>query len=115
MQSLRKFIILEKGGKPAFMTVINIIDVMTYKNKIADKLEKSIDVFKTWPYIQEFYQNQITNLRKDVFDLEKQKHLQKAFIRYNDAQDRHRKGKTWRELLPDLEKVLTQSLTQCKI
>ena len=25
---------LEKGGKPAFMTVINIIDVMTYKNKI---------------------------------------------------------------------------------
>ena len=26
--------ILEKGGKPAFITVINIIDVMTYKNKI---------------------------------------------------------------------------------
>lgn len=84
---------------------------MAYKNKIADKLENSLDVFKPWPYIQEFYHNQINNLRKDVFDLEKQKHLQKAFIRYNDTQDRHRKGKTWRELLPDLEKALTESLT----
>ena len=36
-----------------------------------------------------------------------EKHLQKAFIRYNDTQDKHRKGKTWRELLPELESALT--------
>ena len=35
------------------------------------------------------------------------KHLQKAFIRYNATQDKHRKGKTWRELLPELEQALT--------
>ena len=29
----------------------------------------------------------------------------------NDTQDKHRKGKTWRELLPKLESALTNSLS----
>ena len=36
-------------------------------------------------------------------------HIQKSFIRYNDAQDKFRRCKTWRELLPDLESALTKS------
>ena len=40
---------------------------------------------------------------------EKKIHFQKAFIRYNDTQDKHRKGRTWRELLPELEQALTKT------
>ena len=40
-------------------------------------------------------------------DKETEVDLQKSFIRYNDTQDKHRKGKTWRELLPELEQALT--------
>ena len=36
---------------------------------------------------------------------------QKSFIKYNDRQDKHRKGKTWRELLPNLEQTLTDSIS----
>ena len=54
---------------------------------------------------------QIENLRKDILDKDIEIHLQKAFIRYNDTQDKHRKGKTWRSLLPELEQTLTNNLS----
>jgi MoaA/NifB/PqqE/SkfB family radical SAM enzyme len=81
-----------------------------HKNKIADKLERSFPEFETHREINTWYKNQIDNLRKDTYTEEQKQHFIKAFIRYNDTQDRHRKGKTWRQLMPDLEKALTKSL-----
>ena len=49
--------------------------------------------------------------RKEKHPKEQMLNYQKAFIRYNDTQDKHRKGKTWRELLPKLESALTNSLS----
>jgi len=80
-----------------------------YKLKVADKLESSIELFQQPKYLHTKYKNQIENLRKEVYTEEKKLHHQRSFIRYNDQQDKHRKGSTWRTLLPDLEQSLTNS------
>ena len=82
-----------------------------YKKSIAEKLECSLDVFRPYKDIARFYKTQITNLRKDIYSEQEKAHFQKAFIRYNDTQDRYRENKTWRGLLPELEKALTESLS----
>ena len=84
-----------------------------YRLKVADKLEKSVEYFKKYgmPLLSFYYNKQIENLRKDILDKDMEIHLQKAFIRYNDTQDKHRKGKTWRSLLPELEQTLTNNLS----
>ena len=81
-----------------------------YKDKIADKLEKSSEQFKNFSSITQYYNNQITNLRYNNMSDEKKIHFQKAFIRYNDTQDKHRGHTTWRKLLPDLEEALTKTI-----
>lgn len=81
-----------------------------YKKRIADKLEVSKEKFKKHGQISKWYNNQIDNLRKETFTDQQKIHFQKAFIRYNDTQDQHRKSKTWRQLLPELEQVLTESI-----
>jgi hypothetical protein len=58
-----------------------------------------------------FYENQIKNLRLNNMPTEKKTHFQKAFIRYNDTQDKHRGQTTWRQLLPDLEEALQSQQT----
>jgi len=83
---------------------------LDYRKKVADKLEKSVEDFKGYKSIDKWYRSQIKNLRADIYTKEQKKNYIKSFIRYNDTQDRHRKGKTWRQLMPDLEKVLTKSL-----
>ena len=80
-----------------------------YRLKVADKLEKSAEYFSNYKDISFFYNKQIENLRTDHLDRDTEKHLQTSFIRYNDTQDKHRKGKTWRELLPELEETLTKT------
>ena len=82
-----------------------------YRLNVADKLEKSVKYFKKYKSITFFYNKQIENLRKDILDKTMEIHLQKAFIKYNDTQDKHRKGKTWRSLLPELEQTLTSNLS----
>ena len=82
-----------------------------YRYKVADKLEESIDYFTKYKDISFFYNKQIENLRNSFIEEPMEKHLQKAFIRYNDTQDKHRKGKTWRELLPELEQALTNNIS----
>ena len=69
-----------------------------YRFSVADKLAMSSEQFKKYPSITDFYEKQIKNLRNNFIEESMEKHLQKAFIRYNDTQDKHRKGKTWREL-----------------
>ena len=81
-----------------------------YRLKVANKLEKSADYFSQYRDISFFYNKQIENLRTDILDSPTEEHLQKSFIRYNDTQDKHRKGNTWRDLLPDLEESLTKAL-----
>ena len=81
-----------------------------YRLMVADKLEKSVEYFKTYKGISYFYEKQIANLRIDQLDEDTGKDLQAKFIRYNDTQDNHRKGNTWRNLLPKLEETLTNSL-----
>ena len=82
-----------------------------YRFSVADKLAMSSEQFKKYPSITDFYEKQIENLRNNFLEKPMEKHLQKAFIRYNDTQDKHRKGKTWRELLPELEQALTDSIS----
>ena len=82
-----------------------------YRFSVADKLAMSSEQFKKYPSITDFYEKQIENLRNNFLEKPMEKHLQKAFIRYNDTQDKHRKGKTWRELLPNLEQALTDSIS----
>ena len=81
-----------------------------YRLKVAEKLEKKIELFKNYTSIINFYTNQIENLRKDVLDRFTEKHLQKCFIRYNDKLDQHRGRTTWRKLLPELDTALTKSV-----
>lgn len=53
------------------------------------------------------YENIIEELRRDQHTPERFKELQKSFVKYNDKQDQFRKvPKTWRQLLPDLEKAI---------
>ena len=82
-----------------------------YRSAVANKLRASVDYFDQHSNIKFFYRKQIENLNTDFLDKTTEKNLQQAFIRYNDTQDRHRQGKTWRELLPDLESALTKSLS----
>ena len=81
-----------------------------YRLMVADKLEKSAGYFAQYKSISSFYNKQIENLRTDQLDKNTALDLQKSFIRYNDTQDTHRKGKTWRRLLPHLEQTLTNNL-----
>ena len=74
-----------------------------WRLKVADKLDKFT--------FDDFYKDYIIDLRKEKHPKEQMLNYQKAFIRYNDTQDKHRKGKTWRELLPKLESALTNSLS----
>ena len=82
-----------------------------YRSAVANKLGESVEYFDQHSNIKHCYRKQIENLNTDFLDTSTEKHLQQAFVRYNDTQDRHRQGKTWRKLLPDLESALTKSLS----
>ena len=81
-----------------------------YRLQVANKLSQSRDLFRPYPSITTHYNKQIQNLEGDFLDKAMEKHLQQAFMRYNDTQDKHRNSKTWRQLLPDLETALKNSL-----
>lgn len=78
----------------------------SWKDKVADKLEK-------YDHDDPFYQSMIKNLRKNNMDDKEKTNYIKSFIRYNDSQDTFRKvKKTWRVLLPDLEKAMIDHITK---
>lgn len=71
-----------------------------WRLRVADKLSK----YK----FDHFYENFVNSLRIDQHTPERYKDLQKAFVKYNDQQDQFRRvPKTWRQLLPELAKFLT--------
>jgi hypothetical protein len=73
-----------------------------WRLKVADKLSE----YK----FDQNYENIINELRRDQHKPEKYQELQTAFIKYNDRQDQFRKvKKTWRELLPDLERLIVKA------
>jgi pyruvate-formate lyase-activating enzyme len=70
-----------------------------WRLKVADKLSR----YK----FDKNYEKIIEELRRDQHTPERFKELQKSFVKYNDKQDQFRKvPKTWRQLLPDLEKAI---------
>ena len=74
-----------------------------WRLRVADKLSKY--------RFDSTYDKMVSELRRDQHTPEKYEQLQKAFIKYNDKQDQFRNvPKTWRQLLPDLERSLTKSL-----
>ena len=74
-----------------------------WRLRVADKLSK----YK----FDKMYENIINELRRDQHTPEKYRELQEAFVKYNDRQDKFRRvKKTWRQLLPDLERSLMKSL-----
>jgi hypothetical protein len=73
-----------------------------WRLKVADKLSE----YK----FDQNYKNIINELRRDQHTPEKYQELQTAFIKYNDRQDQFRNvKKTWRELLPELEKSISKA------
>jgi len=77
-----------------------------YKLQVADKLEASVKKVHNKVYASDI-QTHINGLRQETFTDEQKKMYQKMFVRYNDTQDKLRGNtKTWRELLPNLEKSI---------
>ena len=77
-----------------------------YKLKVADSLEKKIKGIKNQRYVEDLY-TCINGLRQETFTEDQKQIYQKMFVRYNDTQDRLRANtKTWRELIPDLDKAI---------
>lgn len=75
-----------------------------YKKFVYDKL-------KQFDCKDVYYQNTLKNLQKEIISKEERRHCLKAFVKYNDAQDRFRKvAKTWRQLLPELEKSIIDEI-----
>ena len=77
-----------------------------WKLRVADKLQATVHKIKNKHNV-EGIQTHINGLRQETFTQERKSVLQKMFVKYNDTQDRLRSNtKTWRELLPDLEKSM---------
>lgn len=76
---------------------------ISYKKLIYNKLKK-------FDFQDVYYQNTLKNLQIDNMDRIERQHCLKAFVKYNDAQDKFRGVKTWRELLPELEKSIINEL-----
>jgi hypothetical protein len=79
----------------------------SYRQKVAAKLQSQINSMKDKTKVQ-IVQNYILDLLKTEYITEK--NLMHAFITYNDKQDSYRKVKTWRSLLPGLEKSLIEHI-----
>lgn len=77
-----------------------------YKNRVADKLSKASKKY-TDNYIKKELEGHASNLNANTINDQQRKTLIKAFVRYNDQQDRFRGRSTWRQLLPELETALT--------
>jgi len=77
-----------------------------WKNRVADKIESQVKNINDEQNRKELEQH-ASRLRvpSDSNNLD---HIQRSFMRYNDAQDKFRNCKTWRELIPDLHTALTE-------
>ena len=80
-----------------------------WKNKVADKIMSQLKNIKNTDNKNELEQHALRLTKPSASD--SLQNIHKSFIRYNDAQDKFRKCKTWRELMPDLEEALTESLS----
>lgn len=80
-----------------------------YKQKIAEKLSISADKIQI-EKIKNNLKAHANDLKTELYNEDQKRNYQKMFIRYNDFQDSFRKRHTWRQLLPELEKSLTDSL-----
>jgi organic radical activating enzyme len=80
-----------------------------YKLKLADRLEHSTKSIQHSHTVKNIL-NHSYDLRTETFTAQQKIAYQKMFMRYNDQQDKFRKSTSWRQLLPDLETALTESV-----
>jgi hypothetical protein len=76
---------------------------------VADKIMSQLKNIKNTDNKNELEQHALRLTKPSASD--SLQNIHKSFMRYNDAQDKFRKCKTWRELMPDLEEALTESLS----
>ena len=77
---------------------------ISYKKLIYNKLKK-------FNYKDIYYQNTLKNLQTETINEQEKEYCLKAFVKYNDTQDRFRNvTKTWRQLLPELEQSIMEVL-----
>jgi hypothetical protein len=93
---------------PLICDYLNMPD--EYKKKVAGRLEANLHRIKNTNSKTQI-ETHISLLRQsnDHSVPYKNKILQ-SFVKYNDAHDKHRGHKTWRELIPDLEKSIESYL-----
>jgi MoaA/NifB/PqqE/SkfB family radical SAM enzyme len=75
-----------------------------YKDYVIDKLHKNIKNVQIELHKKQILSH-VDNLKKIT---EVDPYLINSFIRYNDKQDSYRKSKSWRSLLPEMEKSFTK-------
>jgi organic radical activating enzyme len=78
-----------------------------YKNYVIEELSTKINSVSIEKNKKQILSH-ITNL-KNTLNEEPNNHLLNAFIKFNDFQDNYRKSKSWRTLLPQLEKSLVHT------
>lgn len=82
----------------------------SYKSKVAELLRKKIGKVQDPENRKEILAHADRLDTVSTNDHRQVLNVQKAFVRYNDTQDRFRRDLTWRSLLPSLEEALTQNL-----
>lgn len=98
---------------PSICDYVNMPD--SYKQFVAEQLEKNLHRVKNDKRIRHI-RTHIDLLRKPTDGNNPFKHkIIESFVKYNDLQDRYRKKKTWRELLPDLEKSIRDYLANLQV
>lgn len=81
----------------------------SYKKSVSEKLSKSAEDIKH-NHVRKNLLSVAKDLEQDIYSEQQKSTYQKMFIKYNDFQDKFRAKTTWRQLIPDLEKSLTESL-----
>jgi len=81
---------------------------LEYKKKVIEKLQTGLDKVKSKKNVSRI--QSIINTLKTDFDHKEIERNSKDFVKYNDFLDKFRKTDSWRELLPDLEKILDKKL-----
>jgi hypothetical protein len=87
---------------------------VSYRKEIKEKLQAQFARLKT---SNDYQTDNIEKIIKhlDVSeseDVERQNYILKCFTKYNDTLDKHRPFKSWRDLLPDLERHIIQAIGQ---
>jgi hypothetical protein len=77
-----------------------------YKEFVINKLSKNLSLVKDKRSLKDIIR--IIEVLKIQKDPEEVRHNVKNFVKYNDFMDRFRKTDSWRDLMPELSKILNK-------